>query len=119
MIVHIGAFVGTGFAALAMDPAIRLPATPGRSSLTALRVLWFGWPFLVSLGVSRALLPGKTLAIWLFVAILAAVTVVGGYFLDDALARGATRWEIFMIAVVEAAVLSYAARFLEELKIGP
>jgi hypothetical protein len=118
MIVHIGAFVGTAIAALAMDPAIRLPATPGRSSFTALRALWFGWPFLVSLGVSRSCLPGRTLAVWLFVSILAAVTFIGGYFLDNALAHGATRWQIFQIAVVEAVLLGYAAKFLAELKIG-
>ena len=118
LIVHIGAFVGTALAALAMDTAARVPATPGRSSLAALRVLWFGWPFLVSLGVSRSCLPGKSLAVWLFVAILAAVTIIGGYFMDDALAHGGARWEIFTIAVVEAAVLGYAARLLQELKIG-
>jgi hypothetical protein len=117
---HIAAFLGTGFAALAIDPTPHLPRRMGIGAVTVtfIQVLWVGWPFLASLSVSRSKLPGKILAIGLFLILLIAVTVIGGVFLDASLAKNEWGWNVLQITVVEAVLLIAAARILAHVKPG-
>lgn len=119
-LVHIGAFVGTVLAAFAIDaiPYSGRSVTSGAVTLTFFRAVWFGWPILVSLAASRSFLPGKSPAIWIFVVLLVVVTLVGGFFLDSALAINESRWGVFKVNAVEAVLLSFAAQALGEMKFG-
>ena len=118
VIAHIAAFVGTGITALALHPLEHLPRRPsiGAGEFTLIELLWFGWPFLASLKVSSSRLPGKTLSTVLFLILLVAVTIVGGLFLDTALANKEWGWDVFQIAVVEAVLLISGARGLAHMK---
>jgi hypothetical protein len=113
-VAHVAAFLGTGFAALAMAPAPLLPHRifVGKVSVTMFKVLWVGWPYLASLGLSRSRLPGKTLAVVLFLVLLVAVTAIGFFFLDTPLANGEWGWDVFRVAAVEAVLLTSAAQIL-------
>jgi hypothetical protein len=117
-IVHLFAFIGTGIAALAMNEHVYIPRrSTGRFSATAtfIQVLWVCWPLLASLHVSKKLLAGRTLAVWLFVAILAVATVVSSFMIDEVLARQVALYSTIQITMIEALVLTSAARCLDVL----
>ena len=118
VIAHIAAFIGTGFTGLAMAYPARLPRRIGVGAVnfTLVELLWVGWPFLASLMVSRSKLPGNTRATGLFLILLVGVTVIGGFFLDTALANKAWGWDVLQIAVVEAVLLIAGARVLAHRK---
>src|SRR4051812_42424842 len=91
-IAHLAAFVGTGIAWLKMNPPYGLPPSYQSGGVLAgafyaglLSVLWASWPFVASFFVSRAILPGRTSATWVFVCILVPSAVAGGYLLNSAL----------------------------------
>ena len=118
--VHVAAFLGTGFAALAVNPTAYATrrVTVGAVFVTLVRMLWVGWPFLASLAVSRSQLPGKRLAIWLFLMLLAAVTIIGDIFLATTWANKASARDVLQIAVVEAVLLMIGARLLGLMELG-
>jgi hypothetical protein len=120
VIVHIAAVIGTGFEALALNPTTHVPrrVTVGAIVVTLVRMLWVGWPFLASLAVSRSQLPGKRLAIWLFLMLLAAVTIIGGIFLATTWANKGSAWDVLQIEVVEAVLLMIGARLLGLMELG-
>ena len=122
-IAHLGAFVGTGLAWLSMNPSHRLPPSyPSGGVLigaflsTFASVVWVSWPFFASFLVSRTRLPGRRLATWIFVGILAASTSVGGYFLNSALTSATPRQSEFVVAMLEALLLTIASRELSSLR---
>jgi hypothetical protein len=122
-IAHLAAFVGTGLAWLAMNPPHWLPPIylsvgipRGAFLATLISVLWVSWPFLVSFFVSRTRLPGRRLATWIYVGILAASTMVVGHFLNSALTSATPRQSELVVAMLEALLLTVASDELSSLR---
>jgi hypothetical protein len=122
-IAHLAAFVGIGLAWLYMNPPRGLPPSypsggvlKGAFFATFASVIWVSWPFLVSFFVSRTRLSGRRLATWIFVGILAASTLVVGYFLNWALTSATPRQSEFVVAVLEALLLTVASEELSSLR---
>jgi hypothetical protein len=123
-IAHLAAVGGTGLAWLAMNSPHRLPPSYpsggvmiGAFLSTFWSVAWVSWPFLVSFSVSRARLPGRRLATWIYVGVLAASTLVVGYFLNSALNSTTPRQSEFVVALLEAAFLTIASGELSSLRV--
>jgi hypothetical protein len=117
-IAHLAAFVGTGIAWLAMNPA-RVPRLylsvgipRGAFLSTLISILWVSWPYLVSFRASRTRLPGRRAATCAFVGILVASAIVGGYFLNSALASTTPKLSELTVTTFEALLLFVAAREL-------
>ena len=114
---HIAAFVITGLAWLAMNHPTRLPPSypsggvmSGAFTFTFVKVVWASWPFAVSHFASKAHIRGQALATWLFVGVLIATAIGGGFALHAALNSETPRLSVLEVTIVEAVILVIAAR---------